>query len=167
VIYSIWLTGGCATGPTGDIKVDAQSAAGFTLAGYKTYAWLATARIIDDPDGNWAPPQFDADAEIKRLIEREMRARSISEVALFPDVFVGFAAGVDMQRLELKQDPEQKIDVLHNARKGALTVILIDGTTGNTVWVGAAVGDVQGKRTAEQSRARLEYAVRQMFRKLP
>jgi len=164
---SAWLLGGCASAPTSDIEVNAQTSPDYTPAEYKTYAWLATAQIINDTDGNWEPPKFDADAEIKRLIELEMQARGIKQVAAFPNVFVAFAAGVDMDRLELKEDPRQKIEVLQNAPKGALAVMLIDGATGNPVWAGAAVGEVKVNRTPEESKARLEYAVRQMFRKLP
>ncbi len=164
---SAWLLGGCATALTSDIEVNAQTSSDYTPSEYKTYAWLATAEIVNDPEGNWEPPEFDADAEIKWLIDREMRARGITEVVAYPNVFVAFAAGVDMDRLELKQDPRQKIDVLQNAPKGALAVMLIDGATGNPVWAGAAVGDVKANRTPDESKARLEYAVRQMFRKLP
>ena len=167
LISSAWLVGGCATAPTRDIEVNAQTSPDYAPAEYKTYAWLATAEIINDAEGNWEPPKFDADAEIKRLIDREMQARGIKQVAAFPNVFVAFAAGVDMDRLELKEDPRQRIEVLQNAPKGALAVMLIDGATGNPVWAGAAVGDVKGNRTPEESKARLEYAVRKMFRKLP
>ncbi|MFC1773184.1 DUF4136 domain-containing protein [Pseudomonadota bacterium] len=167
LMSSAWLLGGCATAPTSDIEVNAQTSPDYAPSEYKTYAWLATAEIINDAEGNWEPPKFDADAEIKRLIDREMQARGIKQVAAFPNVFVAFAAGVDMDRLELKEDPRQKIEVLQNAPKGALAVMLIDGATGSPVWAGAAVGDVKGNRTPEESKARLEYAVRQMFRKLP
>ena len=161
------MLGGCATAPVSDIKVKAEVAPGYTPSEYKTYAWLATAQIINDPEGNWEPPQFDADAEIKWLIDREMRARGISEVAAYPNVFIAFVAGVDMKHLQLEKDPRMDIDVLQNAPKGALVVILIDGATGNPVWAAAAVGDVDTNRTPEDTKARLDYAVRQMFKKLP
>jgi hypothetical protein len=157
----------CATVPTSDIKVETETAPGADLTSYKTYAWLAAAKIVNDPAGHWEPPQFDADAEIKWLIDREMRARGINEVASFPEMFVAFVAGVDMAQLELKEDPKTKIEVLKNAPKGALAVLFIDGATGDPVWAGAAVGDVKGDRPAEEMKARLDYAVKQMFRKLP
>jgi hypothetical protein len=168
ILMSVLLVlGGCATTPVSDIEVNAEVSPDYTPSEYKTYAWLATAEIINDPEGNWEPRQFDADVEIKRLINREMRARGIAEVAAFPNVFIAFAAGVDMDRLELREDPAKKIDVLQNAPRGALVVMLIDGATGNPVWAAAAVGDVDSKRTVEESKARLDYVVRQMFRKLP
>lgn len=157
----------CATLPTGDIKVETETVPGTDLSAYKTYAWLAAAKILNDPAGRWEPPKFDADAEIKWLIDREMRARGISEVTGFPDVFVAFVAGVDMAQLELKEDPKTRIGVLKNAPKGALAVIFIDGTTGEPVWAGSAVGDVKSDRPAAESKARLDYAVTQMFKRLP
>lgn len=167
LVTGLLFLGGCATTPVSDIEINAEVSPDYTPSEYKTYAWLATAEIINDPEGAWEQRQFDADAEIKSLIDREMRARGISEVAAFPNVFIAFAAGVDMESLELREDPAKKIDVLENAPKGALVVMLIDGATGNPVWAAAAVGSVDSKRTVEESKARLDYVVRQMFRKLP
>jgi hypothetical protein len=165
--FTALMIAACATVPTSDIKVETETAPGADLTSYKTYAWLAAAKIVNDPAGHWEPPQFDADAEIKWLIDREMRARGINEVSSFPDMFVAFVAGIDMAQLELKEDPKTKIEVLKNAPKGALAVLFIDGATGDPVWAGAAVGDVKGDRPAEEMKARLDYAVKQMFRKLP
>lgn len=167
VFCSVAFMGGCSTAPVKDIKVEAESAPGMDMNNYRTYAWLAAAKIVNDPNGRWEPPQFDADAEIKWLIDRELRARGISEVAAFPNVFVAFVAGVDMAQLELKQDPKEKMDVLRNVPKGALAVMLIDGASGDPVWAGAAVADIKTDRTPEETKARLDYAVTQMFRKLP
>jgi len=167
VALFILVAAACATVPTSDIKVETETAPGVDLAAYKTYAWLAAAKILNDPAGHWEPPQFDADAEIKWLIDRELRARGINEFASYPDMFVAFVAGVDMTQLELKEDPKTRFEVLKSAPKGALAVIFIDGATGDPVWAGSAVGDIKSDRPAEQSKARLDYAVTQMFRKLP
>jgi hypothetical protein len=45
--------------------------------------------------------------------------------------------------------------------------MIIDGATGNPVWAAAAVGEVDTNRTPEEVKARLDYVVHQMFRKLP
>lgn len=166
---ALLVTAGCAItpAPVSDIKVNAEVSPDYTAAEYKTYAWLASAEIINDPDGNWEPRNFDADAHIKSLIEKEMRDRDIAQVAAFPNIFVAFVAGVDMARLELREDPGQKIDVLQNVPKGAVVVMIIDGATGNPVWAAAAVGEVDTNRTPEEVKARLDYVVHQMFRKLP
>jgi hypothetical protein len=167
VAVVVLLLGACASVPTSDIKVEAQAAPGTDISAYKTYAWLASAKIVNDPAGNWEPPQFDADAEIKWLVDREMRARGVSEVTAFPDMFVAFVAGVDMTQLALKEDPKTKMEVLQDAPKGALVVMLIDGTTGDAVWAATAVGNVDKNRSAAESKARLDYVVTQMFSKLP
>ncbi len=163
----VLLLTACASVPTSDIKVETQAAPGASMSAYKTYAWLASAKIVNDPAGNWEPPQFDADAEIKWLIDREMRARGVSEVTAFPDVFVAFVAGVDTTQLALKEDPKTKMEVLQNAGKGALVVMLIDGTSGDAVWAATAVGNVDRNRSTAETKARLDYAVTQMFRELP
>lgn len=50
------LVAGCASTPTQDIKVDAQADPKARFSGYKTYAWLGSARLIADEDGVWEPP---------------------------------------------------------------------------------------------------------------
>jgi len=157
----------CASTSTKDIQVKAQTASNVNINAYKTYAWLAAAKIVNDPAGQWEPPNFDADAEIKWLIDRELRKRGIAEVTVKPDMFVAFVAGVDMLALELKQDPKQKIDMLESAPKGALAVLFIDGVTGEAIWAGSAVADVARERPGEEVKKRLDYAVSEMFRKLP
>ena len=154
----------CASPLTQDIEVDADADPKANLAGYKTYAWLGSAAILYDPKGRWEPPQFDADAEIKFLIDRELRNRGIKEVAVNPDMIVGFAAGIDMEALQLVEDKETKLQVLQNVPTGSLVIVLIDGQTGNPVWASAAVADVHEEISTEDVRKRLDYAVTQMFK---
>ena len=77
---------------------------------------------------------------------------------------MAFAAGVDMTSLELKEDPESKKEVLTNVPKAALVIALIDAKTGYTVWLGFAEGDVQEQQTIENIRARIDYAVTEIFK---
>ena len=87
------LLSGCATGVTKDIMVKTDSDPKANLAGYKSYAWLGSAAIVFDDKGRWEPPQFDADAEIKFLIDRELRNRGMTEDSANPDLVIAFAAG--------------------------------------------------------------------------
>ena len=157
------VTTACST-LTQDIEVDAEADPKANLAGYKTYAWLGSAAILYDPRGKWEPPEFDADAEIKFLIDRELRKRGIKEVAVNPDMIVGFAAGIDMEALELVEDKESKLQMLKNVPKGSLVIVLIDGASGNPVWASAAVANVQQEISSDDVRKRLDYAVTQMFK---
>ncbi len=159
------LGAGCAT-VTKDIKVDAETRAGADLKAYRTYAWIGSAQIINDPRGQWEPPQLDADAEIRWLIDRELRKRDMIEVARNPDLLVGFAAGINMEALELVADPKTGTDSMQNVPKGALVVVLADAATRVPVWVGTAVGDIQEKPSVETARKRLDYAVTKMFQKI-
>jgi len=163
VLLFLFITA-CASPLTQDIKVDTEADPKANLAGYKTYAWLGSAAILFDPHGKWEPPAFDADAEIKFLIDRELRNRGIKEVAVNPDLIVGFAAGIDMEALELVENKESKLQVLENVPKGSLVIVLIDGVTGIPVWAGAALGDVQQEISSDDVRKRLDYAVTQMFK---
>lgn len=167
IAFVTLLLAGCASVPTGDITLQSQAAPRVDFSAYKTYAWMASEKFINDPAGAWVAPQFDANAEIKWLIDREMRARAISEVTAFPDMFVAFVAGVDMTRLALKEDPAVNMEVLKNVPKGALMIMLIDGASGDVMWVATAVGNVGGHLSAEERKARFDYAVTAMFKTLP
>jgi hypothetical protein len=167
-VFAGLLVVACAsTKLTKDIDVDVQSAPGVKINNYKSYAWVATAQILNDPQGQWEPRNFDADAEIRFLIDRELRKRGVSQVDLNPDMLVAYIAGVDMEALELKKDPQQDMEVLQNNPKGALAVIFISPVNGKAIWAGVAVGNVQGKRSSEETKKRLDYSVSEMFRKMP
>jgi len=164
---AVMLLVGCASVPTKDIAVDAQADPKANFSGYKTYAWLGAAAIINDPYGQWEPPTFDADAEIKYLIDSELRKRSISQNSADPDLIVAFAAGIDMDALELKVDPKSKIETLANVPRGGLVIALVDGESGFVIWAGVATAEIQQSPNAKTVKARLDYAVTQLFQKLP
>jgi len=163
------LVSGCSSVPTKDISVEVQADPKANFSGYKTYTWLGSAAIINDPYGQWEIPEFDADAEIKYLIDRELRKRGMSQSSplINPDMIVAFAAGIDMDALELKVDPDSKIDMLVSVPQGGLLVILVDGQSGFVIWAGVATAEIQESPSAKTVKARLDYAVTGLFRKLP
>jgi hypothetical protein len=161
------LLAGCASSVTKDIMIDADADPKVNFAGYSTYKWLGSAAIVFDPEGQWEPPQFDADAEIKFLIDRELRKRGMTEATANADMIVAFAAGIDMASMEIKVDPESELSTLENVPMGALTVILIDSTTGLAIWGGIATAEIQQSPDQEIIRQRLDFAVSSMFKKLP
>jgi hypothetical protein len=163
----ILLVGGCATVPTQDIKVDAQADPKANFSGYKTYGWLAAAAIVNDAYGRWEPPQFDADAEIAFLIDRELRQRGMSQSSVDPDMVVAFAAGIDMDALQLKVNPATDMRMVENVPQGGLVVALIDSDSGFVIWVGRATAEIQEDPDTMTVKARLDYAVSKMFKKLP
>ena len=162
----VMLFAGCATTPTKDIQVEAQTDPKAKMSGYKTYTWLMSAAILNDAYGQWEPPAFDADTEIKHLIDRELRKRGLSEKSVNPDMVVAFAAGIDMDALEVKVDPNGDMRAL-NVPTGGLAVMLVDSQTGYIIWMGVATADVQDRPDTQTAKARLDYAVTKLFRKLP
>ena len=166
IMLSMLITG-CASVPKADIKVEAEADPKVNFSGYKTYAWLGSAAIVNDLMGQWEPPPFDADAEIKYLLNREFRNRGMSESTIAPDLIVAFVAGVDMDAFEFKKNPETEINILKNVPQGALAVILVDSNSGFVVWIGVATADIQHDVDATTVKARLNYAVTQMMKKLP
>jgi hypothetical protein len=163
----IMFLSGCASAPVKDIRVQAQADPKTNFSGYKTYAWLGAAAILNDPQGQWEPPQFDADAEIKYLIDRELRKRGMLENSTDPDLLVAFAAGIDMEALKLKVDPKSKINALEKVPAGGLVVLFADSQSRSVNWVALATAEVQESPDTKTVKARLDYAVTQMFKKLP
>ena len=166
-LATLFLISGCANSVTKDIMVETDSDPKANLSGYTSYAWLGSAAIVFDETGQWEPPEFDADAEIKFLIDRELRDHGMTEDSVNPDLVVAYAAGIDMDSMDIKIDPESEIETLENAPAGALIVIMIDAETGLAIWAGIATADVQENPTAETTKQRLDFAVSEMFSKLP
>jgi PBP1b-binding outer membrane lipoprotein LpoB len=160
------LVSGCSSIPTKDIQVEAQTDPKAKMSGYKTYTWLMSAAILNDSYGQWEPPAFDADTEIKHLIDRELRKRGLSEKSVNPDMIVAFAAGIDMDALEVKVDPNGDLRAL-NVPQGGLAVMLLDNQTGYIIWMGVAAGDVQDRPDTQTAKARLDYAVTKLLKQLP
>ena len=161
------LLTGCASSVTKDIIVGTEADPKANFNGYTTYTWLGSATIVYDPDGKWEPPQFDADAEIKFLIDRELRARGMIENSANPDMIVGFAAGVDMDSMEIDIPPESNLVALKGLPLGTLVVVLIDAKSKSAIWGGTASAEIQQNPSQETIKKRLDFAVTQMFKKLP
>ena len=167
LITAMMLITGCASSMTSDIKVNTEADPTIKFSGYKTYAWLGSAAIVYDPAGKWEGPQFDADSEIKYLIDGELRKRGMLEDSANPGLVVAFAAGIDMAAMREEVDPSSNIAALQNVPQGALTVVLIDALTGLAVWGGIATADVKQDPDPEVVKKRLAFAVSSMFKQLP
>ena len=166
-VFLVLLVAGCASSVTKDIQVETQADPKANFSGYKTYAWLGSAQILHDPYGQWEPPPFDADAEIKYLLDRELRERGMTESSASPDLLVVFASGVDMEALDLKEDPASKEKFLTNVPQGGLLVAFVDSASGFVIWAGVASGEVQDDLDVETVQKRLEYAVKQLIKRIP
>ncbi len=160
------LIAGCATFPKDDIQIETEADPTINFSGYKTYAMLGSALILNDPEGKWEPQGFDADAEIEFLISRELRKLGKSETRVNPDMLVAYALGVDMAMMKFKEDPENKVSVLENVPEGALVVALMDSKTEIVTWAAVAVGEIQGN-DQKIAKLRLNYVVTEMFKQLP
>lgn len=164
--FFLILMSGCAS-VTKDIMIDAQASTSAKLSSYESYAWLGKGSILRDPEKKWQPPKMNIAGDIKYLIDRELRKRNIFSHVSDPDLAVAFFMGIDMKAMKLKVDPETKKEILENVPKAALVVVLIDTETDYVVWMGKAVGELQDNPKDEIVRERLDYAVSEMFKKMP
>ncbi len=167
MVIGCLLLWSCATVPTKDINIETKVDPKIKFSGYKSYIMLGAAAIVNDRQGRWEPPSFDADAEIRSLINRELGKHGIAEKAINPDMIAAYALGVDMEALGLKVDPETRIDLLENVPQSALLIVLIDRKTGFVIWAGSATAELLEKPENETVKARLDYAISGMFKKLP
>ncbi|MHC4237913.1 MAG: DUF4136 domain-containing protein [Planctomycetota bacterium] len=167
VIVGIMLFAGCSSVPTKDIQIVTEVNPKTNFDGYTTYTWLGAAAILRDPSGQWKPPAFDADTEIRHLIDRELRKRGMLESTDNPDLFVTFAVGVDMEAQKLKVDPKTEMEILENVPAGGLIVVFIDTSTRFVTWAGAATAELMEKPDTETAKARLDYVVTRMLKELP
>jgi hypothetical protein len=165
MVLALFVTG-CSTFPKDDIKVESEVDPKANISGYKSYAWLAAVGILEDAEGLWEPPKFDADAEIEYRINEALRKHGMSQTNNDPDLYVAYALGVDMDALELKTDPETKLSSLENVPQTGLVVMLIDSETGFVTWVSTATGELKNL-DQETMKKRLEYVVNTMFKDLP
>jgi hypothetical protein len=91
----------------------------------------------------------------------------MTESSANPDLIVAYAAGIDMASMDIKIDPESKLEVLTNVPLGALTIVLVDANTGRAIWAGVATAEIQENPGQDVIKKRLDYAVTSMFKKLP
>jgi hypothetical protein len=149
---------------TSDIKVETFAQPDTNLSSYNSYAWAGSAQVVFDPVGQWEQPTLDTDEEVRFVINRELRNSGLVQVETEPDLYVGFAAGVDTSVLELKQDPDNKEEMVPtNVPKAALVIALIDARTGYTVWLGYAEGNAQNQQSIENIRKRIDFAVTEIL----
>lgn len=161
------LLAGCASSITKDIEIETDRNPKVDFAGYRSYAWLGSAAILSDSEGRWEPPNFDADAEIVFLIDRELRARGRVESQSNPDMLVFYGAGIDMDNIDIKYDESSSMTEFASVPRGALVVLLIDTETEVAIWGGVATAEIKQDPDPEVTRKRLDYAVRTMFKNFP
>jgi uncharacterized protein DUF4136 len=151
---------------TSDMKFETDIDPKANFKGYKSYAWMGSASIMNDPLGQWKAPGFDANAEIKHLIDTGLRNRGMSEIGVKPDVLIGYALGINMPNVEYKENPDKSFKTLEAAPKGALVILMVDASTGIAIWASSAKADIQGN-TGEKAKSRLAFAVKSMLGSIP
>ena len=165
VMFGI-LAAGCASFPKDDIEIAIEADPKVNFSAYKTYAWLGSAQILEDPEGKWEPLGFDADAEITGLIDRELGKRGMSQSTTRPDMLIAYALGADMTMMKFKDDSQSDVRVLEDAPAGALVVVMMDPETEFVTWAAVAVADIKSQGD-DIAKKRLNYTITEMFKGLP
>jgi len=156
---------GCTSQFT-DIQIDTRANPEVNLGTYRTYAWVGAAAMIVDPDNEWTPSDLDVGAEIRFLVDRELRKNGLAEVVDNPDVLVAYGVGIDMKAMKVVIDEDQT-ERFENLELGGVLVALADATTREVVWGGSAVAKLLEEPDRDLTRQRLDYAITEMFKKFP
>lgn len=165
---ALFLAAGCAPkAQTADIKTQTAADETVKFAGYKTYTWFAGVGMVRDDTGKWDDGDLDITAELKFLIDKSLRERGMNESTSSPDLFIGFLVVADVNQLKQITDRGGKVTSIEGVGESALVIEVIDAKTERTVWVGAAAGDAQTGRSQDELKARLNYAVTELFKGLP
>jgi len=161
--------GACAAGtPTSDIRVHSATDAKANLAAYKSYAWQSSEGVLLDRTGVWTAKDVDAQAEIMYLVNKGLRGRGMTVARDQPDLLVSLLIVADVNDIEaIKNERGEALSGFDPVGEGALVVELIDATTGKTVWIGGAEGEIRGSRTTDEGKERLSYAVDKLFEQMP
>lgn len=168
VFAALLLATACAPkAQTSDIKTQTAADETVKFAGYKTYTWFAGVGMVRDDTGKWDDGDLDITAELKFLIDKSLRERGLNESTSSPDLFIGFLVVADVNQLKEITDRGGKVTSIEGVGESALVIELIDAKTERTIWVGAAAGDAQTGRSQDELKARLNYAVTELFKGLP
>ncbi len=170
VLLTVVLSGCASAGP--DIRATAFVDSKTNVKGYKTYAWLPSLASLEDPTGDWEPVGFDADSEIRFLIDKELRQRGLTFAQTEPDAYVTYLVAINtdtgLQAEAIRKHFGDKAD-FSNAGAGALIIGLADPQAQKVFWAGAATAQVKRpqERTPELVKTRLAVAVKKIFERYP
>ena len=165
ILFGI-IVAACASFPKDDIDIAAEADPAVDFSDYKTYAWLGSAAVLNDPEGKWEPPSFDMDSLITALIDKELTANGLQEVDSNPDLLVAYAIGADFEKMKMQEDKVTNVEILQNVPQSALVVTLMDAYTEEVAWAAVAVGEVQ-KKGEDVMKKRINYTISEMFKQYP
>jgi len=147
-----------------DIQVSTAHDPLADLAAVKTYQWAASATLLVDTTGTWSQQGFDLDAELRHVINSELRLAGLNEVNSGADVslsmlLLGDREQVDLVRKKKEGTPWDPTIVT----EGGLLVELVDNDTGRVVWRGGARSTAERVHSEAEVKARISHAVHELF----
>ncbi len=156
-------------------KVYSEEEPGVNFYKYRTFNWLDTKYIKHGDD---APDWLNERSEnkIRSSVEAQMTRYGFQTCDEKPDLMLHFHVVVKNEVFYIQDwwcDEEtsarlgrcQRLRPM-NYQEGTLIIDFIDAHTGQQVWRGAAVGALE-YLTPEQADARIEEAVKKIFKKFP
>ena len=164
VVCALAFLTACASA-TNDIAVVSEAGLSPDFSHYQTYYWDAATTVLNDPDGRWSAPGFNAMEFIVAQVDTALQERGWTQRANDPDLLASIGTGINMEFLEGADGADST--KLANVPKGALVLALVDNASGRLAWMGTATANIQDAPDDDTVRKRLEYAVAQLMKLVP
>jgi hypothetical protein len=144
---------------TKDIAVESEVGPASDFSRYQTYDWGDATTVLNDPDGHWSAPGFNAVEFMVAQIDTALQKRGLTRQATDSDLLASIGTGINMEYVDSAK--------MATIPKGALVLVLVDNASGNLAWMGTATGNVQGHPDDDTVRTRLTHAVSEMIKQMP
>lgn len=151
--------------PIDDIKIETNEHAKYTYKG-KTYFWSGSLSVVNDPEGKWVAPTFDADALVAASIRKQLSKKGLSEAGDSADIVVAYGIGFDMDAINLKSYADIDKLGLKKMASGTLVIVLADRRTQNVLWIASAEAEYKNL-APEVAKNRIKYTIEQVFKQFP
>jgi hypothetical protein len=148
----------CASA-TKDIAVESEVGPASDFSGYRTYDWTTATTVLNDPEGHWSAPGFNAVEFMVAQVDSALQKRGLTRQTTEPDLLASIGTGINMEYTDSA--------TMANVPKGALVLVLVDNASGNLAWMGTATGNVQDNPDDDTMRKRLAHAVSEMMKQMP
>ena len=144
---------------TKDISVESELGPNPDFSRYQTYDWTNLTTVLNDPEGRWSAPGFNAVGYVIAQVDTALQQRGLTRSDTDPDLLASIGTGINMEYVDSAKAA--------TIPKGALVLVLVDNASGNLAWMGTATGNIQEDLDDDTVRKRLAHAVSQMMKQMP
>jgi len=155
----------CAS-PHSGIRVESRKLAAINLAAVQTWQWGESGAHLVDTTGTWSGNSANLQNLVRESVERELREAGLRQVAAGAGLRVELSLTATRAQSDSAPGHEQDVSTHPITTEGALQVEIYQTSTNALVWRGTARSTAREVKTPEQAKARVEYALHELFENL-